>query len=290
MATERLKTPLLFPCAARVKMPQLGSDDTDMKEGGKSSRLAPDSVVFRRSGQSPEPVSRQYLKKVSLDLNFEEEVVKERCFFALPYDEKYMYEAFDISDIVTVPVKSKFPIGRHNARGHDIRHMPCQLTKSTKSPLKPLKRKIIERARQMHIEALKREEKRETHLMLKPKKTSLDDLEEETEESSEPSVFLTETKPLSKEQTKSTIKPDRKLTETQFEAKAIPEVKVVKVKTRSDASVVSSEVEEEKKGNHWDAYLMSLLSKNTANWIVYEKTSLGSNEREKLVPLLKVCS
>ena len=142
----------------------------------------------------------------------------------------------------------------------------------------------------MHIEALKREEKRETHLMLKPKKTSLDDLEEETEESSEPSVFLTETKPLSKEQTKSTIKPDRKLTETQFEAKAIPEVKVVKVKTRSDASVVSSEVEEEKKGNHWDAYLMSLLSKNTANWIVYEKTSLGSNEREKLVPLLKVCS
>ena len=281
-------------------MPQLGSDETDMREGQKSNRLAPDSVVFRRSTLSPEPVSQQYLKKVSMDLNFEEDVVRERCFYALPYDEKYMYEAFDISDIVTLPVKSKFPVGRHNARGVDVRHMPCNLTKSTKSNLKPLKRRIIERARQMHIEALKREEKKETHLLYKAKKTSLDETEEFSE--SEPSIFLTETKiaaktkPLSKDQIKqaskdSVLKPDKHLTEIKEEPKVIPEMKAVKAKATSEVSEVSTEEPEvEKKGNHWDAFLMSMLSQNTANWIVYEKTAVGSQEREKLVPLLKVCT
>ena len=298
MATERLKTPLLFPCAARVKIPQLGSVDADVKEGQKSNRLAPDAVVFRHSGGSPEPVSQQYLRKVSMDLNFEEDVVRERCFFALPYDEKYMYEAFDISDIVTLPPRTKYPVGRHNARGVDVRHMPCNLTKSTKSNLKPLKRKIIERARQMHIEALKREDKKEILSLHKPK-TSLD--EEETEDSSEPSVFLTETKVETKAKPSSRVqvkpksgdvqKLDRELTEAKSPEPPKPklDMKTVKTKTRSEVSDASSEEKEaEKKKNNWDSYLMSLLSENTANWIVYERTAAGSQEREKLEALLKV--
>lgn len=296
MATDRLKTPLLFPCAARVKVPQLGSDEADIKEGQKSSRLAPDSVVFRQSGYVPEPVSQQYLKKISVDLSFEEDVVRERCFFALPYDEKYMYEAFDISDIVTLPVKSKFLTGRHNARGLDLRHMPCNLRKSSKSDLKPLKRKIIQRAREMHKEALKREEKKQIQALAKSKKTSLDELTEEAEESSEPSVFLTETKvePKAKPSEKVQVKPkaeeatkfDKKLTVIE-EVKH--EVKSVKARTKSEISETFTEEEEgKKKTDDWDSYLMSVLSQNTAKWLVYNRTQVGTQERERLEALLKV--
>jgi hypothetical protein len=50
------------------------------------------SIVFR-SFSEPEPVDRKYLKKISSDLHFEEDVVKDRCYHMLPYDEKYLYEA-----------------------------------------------------------------------------------------------------------------------------------------------------------------------------------------------------
>ena len=295
MATDRLRTPLLFPCAARVKIPQLGSDESEIKNGLKSSRLAPDSVVFQPSGHATEPVSQQYLKKVSMDLSFDEDVVRERCFFALPYDEKYMYEVFDISDIVTVPAKSKFSTGRHNARGFDLRHMPCNLTKSDKSNLKPLKRKIIQRAREMHLEALKREEKKQVQALPKPKK-SLDEVTEETEESTEPSVFLTETKlePRAKPSEMVQVKPreeeavktERKVTEITPE---VEEKHEVKVKIKSEVSGTLTEEEVKKgAGNNWDSYLMSLLSQNTANWLVYNRTQAGSLERDKLETLLKV--
>ena len=279
-------------------MPQLGSDEAEIKSGRKSSRLAPDSVVFQPSSHGAEPVSQQYLKKVSMDLSFDESVVRERCFFALPYDEKYMYEAFDISDIVTIPIKSKFSTGRHNARGFDLRHMPCNLTKTDKSNLKPLKRKIIQRAREMHLEALKREEKKEVPALPKPKQ-SLDELTEESEESTEPSVFLTETKldtkakPSAKVQVKvrgeEAVKIERQVTEIKPEVEEKDEVKEIKVKTKSEVSGTVTEEELKKgTGNNWDSYLMSLLSQNTANWLVYNRTQAGSMERDKLEALVKV--
>ena len=307
MATDRLKTPLLFPCAARVKMPQLGAEEAEIKNGLKSSRLAPDSVVFQPSSHGKEPVSQQYLKKVSMDLSFDEAVVRERCFFALPYDEKYMYEAFDISDIVTIPIKSKLSTGRHNPRGVDLRHMPCNLTKTDKSNLKPLKRKIIQRAREMHLEALKREEKKQVLALPRPKSTSIDEGTEETESSTEPSVFLTETKletkpkppeskakPSEKAHVKAKgeepVKIERQVTEVKSEIEEKDETtKEVKVKTKSEVSGTLTEEEVKKeKGNHWDSYLMSLLSQNTANWLVYNRTAAGSMEREKLEALVKV--
>ena len=150
----------------------------------------------------------------------------------------------------------------------------------------------------MHIEALKREDKKEILPLHKPK-TSLD--EEETEESSEPSVFLTETKVETKAKPSGRVqvkpksgdvqKLDRELTEAKSPEAPKPQLdmKTVKTKTRSEVSDASSEEKEaEKKKNNWDSYLMSLLSENTANWIVYERTAAGSQEREKLEALLKV--
>ncbi|XP_060595193.1 uncharacterized protein LOC132749447 isoform X3 [Ruditapes philippinarum] len=284
---ERLKTPLLFPCAARVKVPQLGSEDSDLKPGQKSSRYAPETIVFRNPSEPSDPISKDYLKKVSFDLVFEEEVVKERCFHALPYDEKYLSEAFDIGDIVSLPQRAKIPVGRHNSRGVDVRHMPCNLTKSTKPHLKPLRRKITERAQQMHFEALKREELREIQKRIQEKQIMLERVEEQIEEREEgddterEGVFLTETKP---EKKSATVKTETALTTAVSEKEPI-----VEMKSTRKASTLQEDVTEEteKRGNDWDAYLMSIISSNTANWIVYEKTPAGAQDREKLENLLK---
>ncbi|KAL4231204.1 HEAT repeat-containing protein 4 [Mactra antiquata] len=279
--TERLKTPLLFPCAARVKMPQIGSEDSDLKLGQKSSRFAPDSIVFRNPTEPSDPISKDYLKKVSFDLAFEEQVVKERCFHALPYDEKYLTEAFDIGDLVALPQKTKVPVGRHNPRGGDVRHMPCNLTKTNKSHLKPLKRRITERAHQMHVEALKRQELREIQRKIIEKHLA-QKTQEEKEDGEEPtdSVFLTETKVDEASEVPTTTVP---------EPETVPVIEELPMteKTVSKTSVIEVDEPEEKRGNDWDAYLMSLVSSNTANWIVYERTPAGSKEREKLENLLK---
>lgn len=272
--TERLKTPLLFPCAARVKMPQIGSEDSDLKLGQKTSRFAPDSIVFRNPTEPTDPISRDYLKKVSVDLAFEEEVVKERCFHALPYDEKYLLEALDIGDLVKPPPRAKIPVGRHNARGFDVRHMPCNLTQTTKSHLKPLKRRITERAHQMHIEALKRQELREIQRKIIEKhrkaQAGLEEKPEGEEGEEKPvteSVFLTETSEIKK------TAPTEPSTIPTAIAPSHEEKKVTKI------SGEEPKEPEEKRGNDWDAYLMSLISSNTANWIVYEKTPAGSKDR-----------
>ncbi|XP_053407054.1 uncharacterized protein LOC123546772 isoform X2 [Mercenaria mercenaria] len=286
--TERLKTPLLFPCAARVKVPQLGSEDSDLKPGQKTNRYAPETIVFRNPSEPSDPISKDYLKKVSFDLAFEEEVVKERCFHALPYDEKYMSEAFDIGDLVPLPPRAKIPVGRHNSRGIDVRHMPCNLTKSTKPHLKPLRRKITERAQQMHLEAIKREELREIQKRIQEKQRVLERVEEKIEQDTEEgrtereSVFLTETKP---ETISSTQKTEATLPATFSETVEPTVTWKSTTKTTTDHEDITEP--KEKRGNDWDAYLMSIISSNTANWIVYERTPAGAQDREKLQNLLK---
>ena len=93
MRQRTVNTPSLFPCAAKVKVPQLGSEDTnfELRVSTKASRTG---ALFK-TYPTPEPVSRSYLKKISTDLTFSEDVVRDRCFHMVPYDEKYLYEALD---------------------------------------------------------------------------------------------------------------------------------------------------------------------------------------------------
>jgi len=302
-SAERLKTPLLFPCAARVKMPQIGSEDSDLKPSQKNTRYAPDSIVFRSTEEPSAPINKNYLKLVSNDLRFEEDVVKERCYHALPYDEKYLYEALDIAGIVTLPPKSKMPTGRHNTRGEDHRHMPCNLTKSTHSHLKPMKRKIMERAKEMHAEALKREQLRaiqqriiETHnaQKLKEQESGRTDDGEEESEKEKSGIFITETQQddNESEETREAEEAEEKDKVPKLRLKKPPKVETAKMirkasalKTQTKTAAELLAEDEEKKeqkervGNDWDSYLMSLLSNNTATWIVYERTPAGSQDR-----------
>ena len=80
-------------------------------------------------------VDKAYLRRVSTGFSFTEEVVKERSYSSLPYDKKYLLEAFDISNIVSPPPKSRLSLGCHGASLAVKRHLPCNL--------RPLCKKVI---------------------------------------------------------------------------------------------------------------------------------------------------
>ena len=81
-------TQTLFPCASGVTMPQFGAEDAEIRkhlrkpEGGR--------LILKPAPVDDTPVDKRYLKKISTEMKFQEDVVKERCFFMMPYDPKYL--------------------------------------------------------------------------------------------------------------------------------------------------------------------------------------------------------
>lgn len=286
--SEKLRTPALFSCAARVKIPQLGAEDSQLSLQLPPKKPAQTSIVFR-SFSHPEPVDRRYLKKISSDLHFGEDVVKDRCFHMLPYDEKYLFEALSLDGIVEAPEKAKIPPGRHDSRGTDNRHMPCNLTKSTKSHLKPLKRKIMEKAKQMHDDAIQKaaidEEKRKAEAIP----------EEEEEIEVKQSFFITEPQLQPPQPSSVRYIPPAPHWELPKKKEARPDKKEVKVQPKpkpSTKSVISRVSKgrpiapEEKKEDDWDAYVLSKLSKNIAQKLVHEGIA-DPERKERLSKLLE---
>lgn len=285
--SEKLKTPALFSVAARVKVPQLGAEDTQLSIQLPPKKPAQTSIVFRSFSQ-PEPVDKKYLKKISSDLQFGEDVVKDRCFHMLPYDQKYLYDVLSLDGIVQPPGKTKIPPGRHDARGSDVRHMPCNLTKSTKSNLKPLKRKIMERAKQMHEDALQKaaidEEKRKSEVIPE---------EEDEEEEIKASFFLTEPQLPPPQPSSVRYKPPvphwelgKPKEDIQSEEKSESTPSHTKVKPKSVTSKTKTLPIVEKKDNlDWDAYVLSKLDKNVATRLVHERTN-DPDTKDRLAKLL----
>ena len=120
---HQVKAPLLYPCASRVKMPHVGADESALKHQ-KPTRLH--RPVYKSTKGLPD-VNEDYIRKISTDISFGEDVVKDRCFHLVPYSDKYFYEALDVSDIITPPPVTTKPIGRHNNRVADKKHLPCHI-------------------------------------------------------------------------------------------------------------------------------------------------------------------
>lgn len=186
-------------------------------------------------GNKTGPVSRNYIKKISTDIVFSEDVVRDRCFHMLPYDEKYFYEALDIGTLISVPQKSGIPLSRHNSRLPLSKHLPCHLTKSS-THLKSVSHK-----KRLKIE--------DTEYKLSEGRSTKLSVEEDTPQRSP--IFMTESEDTGDvdKGAKSTTKP------------------------------------EPKSKHGWDTYLMSMLSSNTAHWIVHKRIS-PSEEQSRLNSLL----
>ena len=278
---------LLFPCAAGVQVPQIGAEDSKVKvvlNRKETLSVLPMTIV----SQDVRPADNRYVKMVSSDLSFAQDVVEDRCLHMMPYDDKYFSGVFEPGELLPVPRRSSSVMGRHNKRGVDHRHMPCMLKKIVKpAPLTPLRKQVKEKALELHKEALSFK-----------KKTANDNSDQV------PAFFLTEL--LSKEQ------------KGQPKLKPIPESRESKVSqgsktSRLDESIASRSGKDgitiknadEKsrdslgslstrdsiiafaKKNDWDDHLMSRLSKLTANWIVHEKLPEDSEQKEKLSGVLE---
>ena len=145
----------MFACASRVKVPQFGDDDRSVDfTFAPPERAKTDPSIKKPSTPA---VKDSYLKRISEGISFSEDVVEERCMHMTNYSDKYFQRALDASDIITPRPKAKYTLTRHNTRGSDKRHPPCNLQKRIPYKLKPLKRKILERANEMHKEALQKE-------------------------------------------------------------------------------------------------------------------------------------
>lgn len=147
METDRLSRPALFPCADRVKVPQVGSDETRVKN--KFTYLT-QSLPPTRTQDAQGKIHEDFVKKISSDLLFSEAVVRKHAAHTLSYDKIDLKGTFDSSGIVKRrPIKKIGIVGRHNQRGNEKKHAPCHITTVSEHRLKPLqqqkkkKKKII---------------------------------------------------------------------------------------------------------------------------------------------------
>ncbi|KAF6023258.1 HEATR4 [Bugula neritina] len=228
--------PSLFPCATQVSLIQVGADDGhgDLKAQGQDHFQYLKHVgkkLLNKTKEEQDKVTRPVIQSVSAGLSFTEEVIKELAPFAVPYNEKSIYAAYDTSEFLSQTEKKlAVPPGRFNNYGPDRRHMSCHFKKTTPYKLKPIKREIMRKALEMHKQAVKKEEKKVADAS-KPDSTA--------------QFFLTETAP--------SIGDDNG-------------------RSMDDASVDKSLEKKEEEKHEWDEYLLSILSRPTAQWIVTQKT------------------
>ncbi|XP_070540803.1 HEAT repeat-containing protein 4-like isoform X2 [Ptychodera flava] len=241
MSTDRLVHPLLFPCASKVKIPQVGADESKLR--ANKARLA--EIPIGKLPEAPGNLTRGYLKKISTDLKFSEDVVEQRGAHTLPYNANKLATVYDFTGFVKPPPKTQITIGRHNTRGPDRKHLPCNL-KKRHHHLMPLDHK--KRGKQMTKEE---EEAAETDSDFRDSETS-DESDRLSELKSPRSVKLK--LPGSPTPAGSPEPANTFLTEATLAAKDCMEKSV-------------------KEAMKWEEYLMLSLSKTTARWIASEKSA-----------------
>lgn len=92
---DKLDSTLWFPSTSEIKHPHAGSKKLTVK-----------ADVDTSSSLQLKPLSKkltdEYVKVASCGLTFGDDVLRERCYHLLPYDQKYLYEALDPSGLPRV--------------------------------------------------------------------------------------------------------------------------------------------------------------------------------------------
>ena len=251
-----MKPAVMFACGQNVMMPSVGADDRVLTPRVMTTKHPEVTTRKQCSG-----VNKSYVKKISADILFSEDVVRERGFHTLPYKSSLLDEVLDFSDIISLSPKSTLtPGGRYNNRISRVNHMPCHLEKRGVHKLKPIKRKILDKAAEMQQQTQQAGRR-----------------EQESESLADDAL------------------PDKEGDEEDVEVMSSlsvsPRNKSSQIKVKSgQSSEVSSEMSEEyvtppKLQHEWDEYLLSILSVNTAQWIVTQSVPAGPHS-DRLTNLL----
>ncbi|XP_078668730.1 HEAT repeat-containing protein 4-like isoform X2 [Branchiostoma floridae x Branchiostoma belcheri] len=128
----------LFPVGSGIKIPQVG----DHASVAPSSPFVPVTYLTREKTHVP----TAYLKKISCDLTFTQDVVESRAVHTLPYSSDRLKQALDYRNIIKVKTaRPKMVDGRHDRRGLDTKHLPCHLQRRHPYRLRPLGKKEQQR-------------------------------------------------------------------------------------------------------------------------------------------------
>lgn len=137
---DGLKMPPFFSCAQWVHVPYVGAGTT--RTPPLLPSLKPDNLKKDALSCDPNP---GYLQRISSDISFSEDVVRDRSFHLLPYDKKYLKEVFDTSDIVSSQPRKRYvrplqKISQTNHPSDQTRTMqrPNSVQKATVSEMPPV--------------------------------------------------------------------------------------------------------------------------------------------------------
>ncbi|XP_059168753.1 HEAT repeat-containing protein 4-like [Physella acuta] len=247
---------MLFPCATGIQAPQNKRNDSSLKSIlGKQQLVSMHPMTIIQ--QDINPVSKRYVKMISEDLSFSEDVVAGRCLHSMPYNPKYFEDIFKPGELIMKMKRERSISEKYASQKTDI---SLNVNKKVKPLcLPPLDANVKGKATQLHQQAL-----------VSHKKTQKQKLETNN-------IFMTEC-------------PTNDAPTTNPKLKTY----TLKKTDKGISSVNSEEANEEKfnlannqtEKNDWDEFLMSKLSQLTANWIAHECTP-EDQQKGKLTGVLK---
>ncbi|CAL1546069.1 unnamed protein product [Lymnaea stagnalis] len=280
---------MLFPCATGVQMPHIGgAEDAKIKAFLGKNQMG-NQLPMTIINQDKNPVCRKYVKMISSDISFTDDVIEDRCLHMMPYNQKYFENVFNPTKII-----GKRKLGKRSKSSLDIPLAPRALKEKTNpQTLAPLQKNVKEKAIQLHQQALTFSPNYK-----KSKNTDNDTLKNAAQ------FFLTETtdegvhkapklKPLEQPRSSKTKDNTREI-HLQACADNIPVIRQKPTMSAETTEFKKDLVELDGKSTHnqeeanhdWDDYLLSGLSQLTANWIVHECMP-PDKQKEKLTGLLE---
>ncbi|BFZ01675.1 hypothetical protein BsWGS_04714 [Bradybaena similaris] len=283
----------LFPCSANVHEPYYGAEYLQLKAALSCSKMYSRFPISTVS-QDINPASDKYIKMISSNLTFTDDVIENRCLHMMPYNEKYFHGIFKPGQLVTSQ-KQKKDHGRHKTRTLDGHHLPH----NHRTFVKPNELATLSKpgkSKDHHLD-------RSAQLFSKSTEKTNNSECISTLDSS--TLFMTEIDPIG-------IFPKiNNDTEPKIDANKVSEKNIAKSKhlkremTTQTAPMnqnVSLSIDapelsivpdySEKRQNNlklqkrdWDDHLLSKLSHLTANWIVHTCTP-ADDQKEKLADVL----
>ncbi|KAH9489369.1 hypothetical protein Btru_056480 [Bulinus truncatus] len=261
--TKRVGWANLFPCAVGVHAPKIGVDTASKVKDPLAkdhNDFVPPVTIFP---QDSNPANEHYVKMLSSDIRFSEDVVEDRCLFMMPYSNKYFEDIFKPGELL-----SHRPLSRSKS---NLRLSISSRQTSKMHCLPPLQQNVKDKAIQMHKQAL------DSTLY----KKSDDDNDENC--ASYDSFFITAcpSDNINKHGPKNMNRDSKGITSKG----KINENKAKRLINTNISSQTGQNINNSSSSD-WDDYLLSGLSQLTANWIVH-KCIPSNKQKEKLSKLLE---
>ncbi|CAG5119682.1 unnamed protein product [Candidula unifasciata] len=280
----------LFPCSANVHIPYYEAENFRVKAALGSSKV-PSHFLLSTVTQDVKPASEKYIKMISNNLTFTEDVIENRCLHMMPYSEKYFQGIFEPGKLISSRMQTKRQ-SRYKTRNQHENCVPhYQSTVIKPYQVTPLKKMVKSQENQLHrpvqVASKSIEEAKNSQYVLPLDSSSTLFMTEIGSMGTFPKINNDSVQTIYANNLaeKSTVKSSNVRNET-YEQIA-PMSQNVKASIEEPKLSILPDISEERQNNlklqkrDWDDHLLSKLSQLTANWIVHACTP-EDGQKEKL--------